>query len=191
MLELLPEQHFTQPPPGYTEASLVKTLEELGIGRLDLRVDHPDDPGARVRAVDQKRFMPEDVAEVVTDKPIQHFLDIVDVNFTARMEEELDEIAEGKATRVAVLQDFYVPFAEELALAEEKFERYLEETEELCPKCPTEGGARAPAGAARPVRQVHRARTSPTATTSGTSTGASVPSRSSWRRRARTAGVSS
>jgi len=140
MLELLPEQHFTQPPPRYSEASLVKTLEELGIGRPSTYASIIQTIQARgyVR-LDQKRFMPEDVAEVVTDKLIQHFPDIVDVNFTARMEEELDEIAEGNATRVAVLQDFYVPFAEELALAEEKFERYLEETEELCPKCPTEG----------------------------------------------------
>jgi DNA topoisomerase I len=140
MLELLPEQHFTQPPPRYTEASLVKTLEELGIGRPSTYASIIQTIQARgyVR-LDQKRFLPEDVAEVVTDKLIQHFPDIVDVNFTARMEEELDEIAEGNATRVAVLRDFYVPFAEELALAEEKFERYLEETEELCPKCPTEG----------------------------------------------------
>jgi DNA topoisomerase-1 len=140
LLELLPEQHFTQPPPRYTEASLVKTLEELGIGRPSTYASIIQTIQARgyVR-LDQKRFMPEDVAEVVTDKLVQHFPDIVDVHFTARMEEELDDIAEGKATRVAVLRDFYVPFSEELALAEEKFERYLEELDELCPKCPTEG----------------------------------------------------
>jgi DNA topoisomerase-1 len=140
LLELLPEQHFTQPPPRYSEASLVKTLEELGIGRPSTYASIIQTIQARgyVR-LDQKRFIPEDVAEVVTDKLIQHFPDIVDVHFTARMEDELDDIAEGKATRVAVLQDFYVPFSEELMLAEEKFERYLEELEELCPKCPTEG----------------------------------------------------
>ena len=140
LLELLPEQHFTQPPPRFSEASLVKTLEELGIGRPSTYASIIQTIQARgyVR-LDQKRFIPEDVAEVVTDKLIQHFPDIVDVHFTARMEDELDDIAEGKATRVAVLKDFYVPFAEELMLAEEKFERYLEELEELCPKCPTEG----------------------------------------------------
>ncbi len=140
LLEVLPEQHFTQPPPRYSEASLVKTLEELGIGRPSTYASIIQTIQARgyVR-LDQKRFIPEDVAEVVTDKLIQHFPDIVDVHFTARMEDELDDIAEGKATRVAVLQDFYVPFSEELMLAEEKFERYLEELEELCPKCPTEG----------------------------------------------------
>ncbi len=140
LLEVLPEQHFTQPPPRYTEASLVKTLEELGIGRPSTYASIIQTIQARgyVR-LDQKRFVPEDVAEVVTDKLVQHFPDIVDVNFTARMEEELDDIAEGKATRVNVLQDFYVPFSEELVLAEEKFERYLEELDERCPKCPTEG----------------------------------------------------
>jgi DNA topoisomerase I len=140
LLEVLPEQHFTQPPPRYTEASLVKTLEELGIGRPSTYASIIQTIQQRgyVR-LEQKRFVPEDVAEVVTDKLIQHFPDIVDVNFTARMEEELDDIAEGKATRVGVLRDFYVPFSESLTLAEEKFERYLEDLDERCPKCPTEG----------------------------------------------------
>ena len=140
LLEVLPEQHFTQPPPRYTEATLVKTLEELGIGRPSTYASIIQTIQARnyVR-LEEKRFMPEDVAEVVTDRLVQHFPDIVDVHFTARMEEELDDIAEGKATRLKVLQDFYDPFSEALLLAEEKWERYLEETEELCPKCPTEG----------------------------------------------------
>ncbi|MGH2680975.1 MAG: type I DNA topoisomerase [Actinomycetota bacterium] len=140
MLEILPEQHFTQPPPRFTEASLVKTLEELGIGRPSTYASIIQTIQARnyVR-LDQKRFVPEDVAEVVTDRLVQHFADIVDVHFTARMEEELDDIAEGKATRSKVLRDFYDPFSEALMLAEEKWERYLEDTEELCPKCPTEG----------------------------------------------------
>jgi DNA topoisomerase-1 len=140
LLEVLPEQHLTQPPPRFTEASLVKTLEELGIGRPSTYASIIQTIQARgyVR-LDQKRFVPEDVAEVVTDRLIQHFPDIVDVNFTARMEEELDDIAEGKATRVDVLREFYAPFSESLSLAEEKFERYLEELDELCPKCPTEG----------------------------------------------------
>jgi DNA topoisomerase I len=140
LLEVLPEQHFTQPPPRYTEATLVKTLEELGIGRPSTYASIIQTIQARnyVR-LEQKRFMPEDVAEVVTDRLVQHFPDIVDVHFTARMEEELDDIAEGKATRSKVLRDFYDPFSESLLLAEEKWERYLEETEELCPKCPTEG----------------------------------------------------
>ncbi len=96
MLEVLPEQHFTQPPPRFSEASLVKTLEELGIGRPSTYasiISTIQDRGY-VRLED-KRFYPEDVGMVVTDKLIEHFPDVVDVNFTAHMEDELDEIAEG------------------------------------------------------------------------------------------------
>ncbi len=163
MLELLPEQHFTQPPPRYTEASLVKTLEELGIGRPSTYASIIQTIQARgyVR-LDQKRFLPEDVAEVVTDKLIQHFPDIVDVNFTARMEEELDEIAEGNATRVAVLQDFYVPFARGARAGRGEVRAVPGGDRGALPEVSDRGaGARAPAGAARPVRQVHRLRELP------------------------------
>jgi len=140
MLDVLPEQHFTQPPPRFTEASLVKTLEELGIGRPSTYasiISTIQDRGY-VRLED-KRFYPEDVGEVVTDKLVEHFADIVDVNFTARMEEELDEIAEGQTGRVRVLKDFWVPFREDLERAEEKFERYVEDLDEECPRCIEEG----------------------------------------------------
>ncbi|MGZ8626915.1 MAG: type I DNA topoisomerase, partial [Actinomycetota bacterium] len=136
MLEVLPEQHFTQPPPRFSEASLVKTLEELGIGRPSTYasiISTIQDRGY-VRLED-RRFYPEDVAEVVTDKLVEHFADVVDVNFTARMEEELDEIAEGAAQRSVVLRDFWEPFREDLERAEEKFERYIEDLDEDCPRC--------------------------------------------------------
>jgi DNA topoisomerase-1 len=140
MLEVLPEQHFTQPPPRFTEASLVKTLEELGIGRPSTYasiISTIQDRGY-VRLED-RRFYPEDVAEVVTDKLVEHFADVVDVSFTARMEEELDEIAEGDTRRSAVLREFWVPFSEDLERAEEKFERYVEDLDEECPRCIEEG----------------------------------------------------
>jgi DNA topoisomerase-1 len=140
MLDVLPEQHFTQPPPRYSEASLVKTLEELGIGRPSTYasiISTIQDRGY-VR-LENRRFYPEDVAEVVTDKLVEHFADVVDVNFTARMEEELDEIAEGDTRRSAVLRDFWVPFSEDLSRAEEKFERYVEDLDEECPRCIEEG----------------------------------------------------
>jgi DNA topoisomerase-1 len=140
LLEVLPEQHFTQPPPRFTEASLVKTLEELGIGRPSTYasiISTIQDRGY-VRLED-KRFYPEDVAEVVTDKLVEHFPEIVDVNFTARMEEELDEIAEGNTQRVKTLRDFWGPFREDLERAEEKFERYVEDLDEECPRCIEEG----------------------------------------------------
>jgi DNA topoisomerase-1 len=140
MLEVLPEQHFTQPPPRYTEASLVKTLEELGIGRPSTYASIISTIQERgyVRLED-RRFVPEDVGYVVTDGLVQHFADIVDVNFTAQMEEELDEIAEGQARRVQVLREFYQPFEQTLERAEEKFERYVEDLDEECPKCIEEG----------------------------------------------------
>ena len=140
MLQVLPEQHFTQPPPRFTEASLVKTLEELGIGRpstyasiMSTIVDR-----GYVRLED-KRFFPEDVAGVVIDKLIEHFPDVVDVNFTAHLEEELDDIAEGQIGWTQVLHEFNGPFERALEKAEHSFERYSEELDETCPLCPTEG----------------------------------------------------
>ncbi|MBI3648009.1 MAG: type I DNA topoisomerase [Actinobacteria bacterium] len=140
LLEVLPEQHFTQPPPRYSEASLVKTLEELGIGRPSTYasiISTIQDRGY-VRLED-KRFFPEDVGVVVTDKLIEHFPEVVDVNFTAKMEEELDEIAEGQLGWTQVLHEFNGPFERALEKAEHAFERFEEELDEACPLCPQEG----------------------------------------------------
>jgi DNA topoisomerase-1 len=145
MLEVLPEQHFTQPPPRYSEATLVKALEELGIGRPSTYasiISTIQDRGY-VR-LDEKRVRPEHVGEVVADGLVEHFHDIVDVNFTAHLEEELDDIAEGQLGRVQVLTEFYRPFREALERAEEKWERFVVETGEECPRCIEEG--RSPAG---------------------------------------------
>ena len=140
LLELLPEQHFTQPPPRYSEASLVKALEELGIGRpstyasiITVLLDRE-----YVR-LESRRFYPQDVGEVVTDLLVEHFPDIVDVNFTAHMEEELDDIAEGKMAWTQVLDEFYGPFERLLEKKEDEIERPEEELDELCPLCPQEG----------------------------------------------------
>jgi len=140
MLEVLPEQHFTQPPPRFTEASLVKQLEELGIGRPSTYasiISTIQDRGY-VRLED-RRFRPEDVGMVVTDKLVEHFPDVVDVNFTAYMEKELDDIAEGQLRKVQMLEEFNGPFERALEKAEDSFERYSEELDELCPLCPQEG----------------------------------------------------
>ena len=140
MLEVLPEQHFTQPPPRYTEASLVKKLEELGIGRPSTYasiISTIQDRGY-VRLED-RRFRPEDVGYVVTDKLVEHFPDIVNPDFTAYMEKELDDIAEGQLRKVQMLEEFNAPFERALEKAEDSFERYSEELDELCPLCPQEG----------------------------------------------------
>jgi len=135
MLEVLPEQHFTQPPPRFSEASLVKTLEELGIGRPSTYasiISTIQDRGY-VR-LEEKRFYPEDVGMVVTDKLIEHFPDVVDVHFTAHMEDELDNIAEGGIDWTQVLHEFNGPFERALEKAEHSFERYEEVPAHLADK---------------------------------------------------------
>ncbi len=140
MLEVLPEQHFTQPPPRYSEASLVKTLEELGIGRPSTYASIIDTIQRREYVtLEEKRFRPTDVGEVVTDKLIEHFPDVVDVNFTAYMEKELDDIAEGDLRKLQMLEEFNGPFERALEKAEHSFERYEEVLDEDCPLCPKEG----------------------------------------------------
>src|SRR5262249_48175162 len=140
MLEVLPEQHFTQPPPRFSEASLVKALEELGIGR-------PSTYASTISTIldrgyvrlEDRRFYPEDVGEVVTDLLVEHFSEIVDVNFTAKMEDELDDIAEGKLAWVQVLDEFYGPFERLLEKNEDEITRYEVKLDETCPRCPEEG----------------------------------------------------
>ncbi|MGH2539452.1 MAG: type I DNA topoisomerase [Actinomycetota bacterium] len=140
MLEVLPEQHFTQPPPRYSEASLVKTLEELGIGRPSTYASIIETIQRREYVtLEEKRFKPTDTGEVVTDKLIEHFPDVVDVTFTAYMERELDDIAEGDLRKITMLEEFYGPFERALEKAEHAFERFVEELDEDCPLCPTEG----------------------------------------------------
>jgi DNA topoisomerase-1 len=140
MLEVLPEQHFTQPPPRYSEASLVKTLEEQGIGRPSTYASIIDTIQRREYvSLEDKRFRPTDTGEVVTDKLIEHFPDVVDVTFTAYMEKELDDIAEGDLRKLQMLEEFYGPFERALEKAEHSFERFSEELDETCPLCPTEG----------------------------------------------------
>src|SRR2546427_2032015 len=140
LLDLIPEQHFTQPPPRYTEASLVKALEENGIGRpstyaptISTLVDR-----GYVRLED-RRFFPEDIGEVVTDTLVDYFPDVVDVGVTVRLEEELDDIAEGQAQWGDVLREFYEPFHEAVEIVGPKIQPPEKILDELCPRCPEEG----------------------------------------------------
>jgi DNA topoisomerase-1 len=140
MLEVLPEQHFTQPPPRFSEASLVKHLEELGIGRPSTYASIIDTIQRREYVtLEEKRFRPTDVGEIVTDKLVEHFPDVVDANFTAYMEKELDDIAEGDLRKLQMLEEFNGPFERALEKAEHSFERFSEELDEECLLCPTEG----------------------------------------------------
>ncbi|MCK5011427.1 MAG: type I DNA topoisomerase, partial [Deltaproteobacteria bacterium] len=111
LISLMPEQHFTQPPPRYTEATLVKTLEEYGIGRPSTYASIIDILQTRkyVRLTD-RRFFPEDLGLTVSKLLVNHFPQYVDYQFTAQMEEELDEIARGEISWKPIVRNFWKPF---------------------------------------------------------------------------------
>ncbi len=137
--ELTPSQHFTQPPPRYTEASLVKTLEERGIGRPSTYAPILSTiTERRYVKLDKGRFEPTQLGEKVTDALVDHFAQIMDVDFTANLEGRLDEIERGDADWRALLRDFYEPFETALNSAAENMERVrIEpvETDIECPEC--------------------------------------------------------
>jgi DNA topoisomerase-1 len=134
--DVTPTQHFTEPPPRYTEATLIKALEEHGIGRpstyaatISTIVDR-----GYVR-VEERRLRPEPVADIVTDLLVEHFGDYVDVAFTARMEEELDEVARGERSWVPLLRDFYGPLRDRVDVKRKELKRSdftTEATDEVC-----------------------------------------------------------
>lgn len=119
LAKTLPQQHFTEPPPRYNDASLVKTLEEKEIGRPSTYAPIIETIQARgyVQRID-KHFQPTELGFVVVDMLETYFKDIVDVKFTANLENELDEIAEGKVGRNQLLREFYAPFEETLEKAD-------------------------------------------------------------------------
>jgi len=133
--KLYGEQHFTQPPPRFSEASLVKSLEEYGIGRPSTYATIISTLQAREYAtLDKKRFMPTDVGRVVTKFLTEHFTRYVDYDFTANLENELDDISDGKRDWIPVLDEFWKGFS---GLIAEKGEvdRPVEMLDELCPEC--------------------------------------------------------
>ncbi|PYX89184.1 MAG: type I DNA topoisomerase [Acidobacteria bacterium] len=136
---LKPEQHFTEPPPRYNEASLVKELEERGIGR-------PSTYSAILSTIQERqyvqklggKFSPTEIGLVVTDLLVENFRDIFDVQYTARLEEELDEIEEGKEKWTDAMAEFYKRFAKDLKYAEkhmENIKRMEKPTDEKCERC--------------------------------------------------------
>jgi len=143
LMELRPEQHFTEPPPRYTEASLVKALEEHGIGRPSTYSPTISTLMERkyVR-LDAKRFYPEDVGIVVTDLLADVFPKVVDLGFTAEMEEDLDHIASGEKAWQPLVKVFYNEVEDTIAERQEKVSRPEEETDETCPECGEETGAK-------------------------------------------------
>jgi DNA topoisomerase-1 len=134
-----PKQHFTEPPPRYTEASLVKALEENGIGRPSTYSTIVETIQARGYVEqDARRFRPTEIGIAVNDLLAEHFRDVMDLKYTANMESELDQVEEHKADWVGVLRRFYDPFELELVEAEKKIPRLVvvdEPTNEICPNC--------------------------------------------------------
>jgi len=134
-----PKQHFTQPPPRYTEARLVRTLEELGIGRPSTYAPILDTIQKRgYVAMEEKKFFPTELGELIIALMEEFFPEILDVEFTANMEEELDFVEEGKADWVKVLGEFYESFEKRLKVAEEEMKEVElkdEVSDENCDKC--------------------------------------------------------
>ncbi len=137
--EVIPSQHFTKPPPHYTDASLIKTLEEQGIGR-------PSTYAPTIRTIlirgyvkrDGGAFLPTELGTVVTELLVRHFPKILDKGFTAKMETELDEIEEGSRDWVNVLKSFYPPFMKDVKAAQDKMKDVKKEvipTSEVCKEC--------------------------------------------------------
>ncbi len=137
--EIACDQHFTEPPPRYSEASLVKALEEHGIGRPSTYASIISTLQQREYVtMDRKRFMPTDVGRVVNKFLTQHFHRYVEYDFTARLEDELDAVSRGEKEWVPLLQEFWVPFKELVDEKEETVSRKdvtSEEMDEACPKC--------------------------------------------------------
>lgn len=137
--EIKPTQHFTQPPPRYTEARLVKAMEELGIGRPSTYAPTLDTIQRRgYVSIDNKRFIPTELGTIVSEAVEEYFPEIIDVEFTAKMEKNLDIIEEGKVDWIEVIDDFYKGFEERLKFAEKEMEKIEIKDEPAgidCEKC--------------------------------------------------------
>lgn len=139
LVEIDPQQHFTQPPPRFTEASLVKTLEELGIGRPSTYAPTISTILSRGYViVENKSLKPTELGIIVTELLKKYFKDIVNEEFTAAMEEKFDKIEESNVDWKSIIKDFYKDFSKVLEVAENeisKIEIQDEETDEVCDKC--------------------------------------------------------
>ena len=139
LVRLIPQQHFTQPLPRYTEATLVRTLEKYGIGR-------PSTYASILATIQQRgyvqrdgrRLVPTETGFLVNDLLVEHFTEVLDYGFTAQMEERLDEIAAGQREWMPVVREFYIPFKQRLDEADRKIEKVDLEPQEIgrdCPEC--------------------------------------------------------
>jgi DNA topoisomerase-1 len=135
LLEVVADQHFTEPPPRFSEATLIRALEEHGIGRPSTYA--PTMQVIRDRGyvtVEDRRLHPTEEAFLLTDLLTGHFADVVDPEFTARMETQLDEIAGGRREWVPTVREFWEPFSEQVAKGKENIPKNVEETDIVCPE---------------------------------------------------------
>ncbi len=140
LIKLISSQHFTKPPSRYTEATLIKTLEKNGIGRPSTYAPTLSTIQERnyIEKDEKKRFLPTEIGTLVNDLLVEHFPKIVDIKFTAKMEEDLDEIAKGQKKWTEICQNFYGPFEKNLQKKyQEVSKKTLTETttDKKCPKC--------------------------------------------------------
>ncbi len=140
LIRLWPEQHFTQPPPRYTDATLIRTLEEYGIGRPSTYASILSTIEQRgyVRR-EQRRYYPTETGVIVNDMLVENFPDLINVDFTAQMETELDDVAAGERDWIAVMREFYKPFTKALTAAEKAAPavEQVEYVDRVCPECHT------------------------------------------------------
>ena len=138
LIKLLPEQHFTQAPPAYTDATLIKTLEEYGVGRPSTYASILATIQQRGYVTREKRkFAPTETGILVNDLLVEYFPDVINVDFTARMESELDEVAEGNLDWVTLMKEFYGPFSQAIQAADEVMPKveHIEYVGRSCPEC--------------------------------------------------------
>lgn len=137
--DLDPSQHFTQPPPRYTEARLVRTMEELGIGRPSTYAPTLDTIQKRgYVALDDKKFVPTELGGLVLEMTLEFFPEVFNVEFTAKMESDLDEVEDGKENWIGIIDEFYKNFEKKLKIAEEEMQKVEIKDEpagEDCEKC--------------------------------------------------------
>ena len=135
-IDLIKSQHFTEPPPRYTDASLIKTLESYGVGRPSTyapTLATIQDRGYAEK--EDKKYKPTEIGFSVNDMLVENFPEVIDINFTSHIEEELDDIAAGKMGWVPVLQEFYAPFSKNLKEKMESVEQLTETSDTPCPHC--------------------------------------------------------
>lgn len=136
LINLAKDQHFTEPPPRFTDASLIKTLEAAGVGRPSTyapTLTTIQDRGYVEK--EDKKYKPTEIGFLVNDMLVENFPEVIDINFTSHIEEEFDDIAEGKIKWVPVVEEFYAPFSKNLKEKTESVEKLVVESTTPCPHC--------------------------------------------------------